>query len=211
LRSLQAVDEAVERIVAALSTAGRLNNTYVMFTNDDGYLYGDHRIRLAKTFPYEPSIRVPLLVRGPNVPAGVVDRAHLIANADLAPTFLRLAGLTVPATVDGRSFHPMLRATVPPETVVRTAMPLRYFDIPNDPYDAPSFRGVRTLRHTWVEWADGSKELYDNIADPWQLRNLASNPALATLRSGLRTLTQALTTCIGAVCRAADHPISAGP
>ena len=89
--ALLAVDEAVARIVAALSRRGELDNTYIVFTSDNGYMQGEHRVRSGKMLPYEPSGQVPLLIRGPGLPAGRVS-SELVANTDLAPTLLDIAG-----------------------------------------------------------------------------------------------------------------------
>ena len=101
LESLLAVDEAVEGILTALQEANRLDHTYIIFTSDNGWLMGQHR-HIGKGVPYEEAIRVPMLVRGPGVPAGVTNPS-LVANIDLAPTFAELAQVAPPDFVDGRS------------------------------------------------------------------------------------------------------------
>lgn len=89
--SLLAVDEAVEAIVAALRRAGELDDTYVVLTSDNGYMLGEHGVPSGKLLPYDPSTRVPLVVRGPGIPAGLVSH-ELVGNVDLAPTIVQLAG-----------------------------------------------------------------------------------------------------------------------
>ena len=103
MRSLQAVDEMVGGIVARLRGSGRLDDTYIVFASDNGWLYGEHRLK-GKGLPYEEAVRMPLYVRGPGVvPGAVLD--NLVGNADLAPTFAEWAGVPPPAGFDGRSFR----------------------------------------------------------------------------------------------------------
>lgn len=211
LRQLQAVDEGVRKIHNVLRDLGVLSNTYVIFTSDNGAHDGEHRLGGAgqpgfilggKQLLYETDIRVPFLVRGPGVPAGRIDDAHLVVNADLTPTLLDLAGLPVPETTDGRSLRPLLTAT--PPTAWRNAVPLERWLDPRQPTAAPTARGLRSHRYTWVEWATGERELYDNLVDPHQIDNIADDPALATLRDALAARTAALVTCAGAGCRSAE-------
>jgi N-acetylglucosamine-6-sulfatase len=106
LESMLAVDEMVASLVEELEAAGELDNTFILFTSDNGYQLGEHLIRFKKGYPYEESTRVPLFVRGPGVPNGskVED---LTLNTDFAPTFADLAG--VPFSADGRSLAPLVR------------------------------------------------------------------------------------------------------
>jgi N-acetylglucosamine-6-sulfatase len=114
LRSLLAVDEMVGSVVETLSAAGALDNTYIVFTSDNGYLLGEHGIPLGKQAPYEESIHVPLIVRGPGVPAGAVTDS-IGLNIDFAPTFAELAGASPADFVDGRSLVPLLDGDPPAE------------------------------------------------------------------------------------------------
>jgi N-acetylglucosamine-6-sulfatase len=124
LRSLLAVDEAVGAIVEALSVRGLLQHTYLVFASDNGFHLGQHRLPAGKRSPYEEDIRVPLIIRGPGVPAGQVVSA-LAANTDLAPTFAALAGTTLAYDPDGRSLLPLLFG--PPPAQWRTAYLLDYW------------------------------------------------------------------------------------
>ena len=111
LRSLLAVDEMVASLVQTLEETGTLDNTYIVFSSDNGYHLGEHRLPVGKSTPYDESVRVPLIVRGPGVPAGVnVDQIAL--NTDLAPTFAELAGATPADFVDGRSIMPLMGGQV---------------------------------------------------------------------------------------------------
>jgi arylsulfatase A-like enzyme len=107
LQSMLAVDDMIGEIIGALRRSGELDNTYIVFTSDNGFHLGEHRLSAGKWTPYEEDIRVPLIVRGPGVPEG--ERLpHMVLNNDLAPTFADLAGVEPPSFVDGRSLKPLL-------------------------------------------------------------------------------------------------------
>jgi arylsulfatase A-like enzyme len=107
------VDDMIGRLVDALRQSGELDNTYILFTSDNGFHLGTHRLSVGKWTAYEEDIRVPLVVRGPDVPEGQ-KRKHLVLNNDFAPTFADLAGTQIPDFVDGRSLVPLLRDDPPP-------------------------------------------------------------------------------------------------
>ena len=108
LESLLAVDEAVASIVGTLRATGELDDTLILFTSDNGFFHGEHRVRQGKVLPYEPSIRLPLLMRGPGVPAG--ERlGQLVTNADLAPTIEDAAGARPGLAQDGRSLLDLVK------------------------------------------------------------------------------------------------------
>jgi arylsulfatase A-like enzyme len=168
VESLQSVDELVEAVVGKLRNLGALDNTYVVFTSDNGFHHGEHRINAGKERPYEESIRMPLLVRGPGVRAGTTTN-RLTLNTDFLPTFTDFAGVTTPEYVDGRSLRPVLEGTA---TSWRTAILLerRVDENPN-----ASFYGIRTSAgKKYIEYGGGFKELYDLKADPYELRACAN-------------------------------------
>ena len=186
MASLRAVDEGVARLLGALPD----RNTLVIFTSDNGYLLGEHRVPSGKVLPYEPSIRVPLLMRGPGVPRGKVRR-DLVWNGDLAPTILDAAGARAPFALDGRSLLAPPRAG---RDVLLEAPPARGTN------GLPRFTGLRTRRYTYVEHLRGARELYDLRADPEQLRNrVRERPRLAR---ELAARLAALRGCRGVSCRA---------
>jgi arylsulfatase A-like enzyme len=106
---LLSIDEGVERIYQALSQEGRLDDTYLIFTSDNGYFAGEHRLAQGKYLPYEPSSHVPLLIRGPGIPAGS-HSAELVSNIDIAPTIAAIAGARPKLLEDGRSLLPFARS-----------------------------------------------------------------------------------------------------
>jgi N-acetylglucosamine-6-sulfatase len=120
LGSMLAVDEMVGRLVDALRESGELDNTYLIFTSDNGFHLGQHRLTTGKWTAYEEDISVPLIVRGPGVSEGRT-LPHLVLNNDLAPTFADLAGAKTPPFVDGRSLEPLLSTDPTPEEEWRRA------------------------------------------------------------------------------------------
>lgn len=211
LRSMQAIDEMVDRLVRLLEETGRLGNTYIFFTSDNGFHMGQHRLRPQKATPYEEDLRVPLIVRGPGVPAGEEIAGYLVGNVDLAPTLAALAGIEVPHFVEGRSLVPLLGGKRSAPTTWRQAFLLEQYG--NEGLIAPAprsgseavFRGLRTLRYKYVEYWTGVRELYDLSADPYELTNVADSASSSALLSELSSRLRALATCQGASCRAAEE------
>ena len=120
LQSMLAVDDMIGDLVEALRKSGELDNTYLVFTSDNGFHLGTHRLTAGKWTAYEEDIRIPLVVRGPGVPEGrTLD--HLVLNNDFAPTFAELAGAEAPEFVDGRSLAPLLTDDPPAKEVWRRA------------------------------------------------------------------------------------------
>jgi N-acetylglucosamine-6-sulfatase len=108
LASLRGVDDGVKTVLDTLGTLHRLRNTYVIFTSDNGFFYGEHRLTGGKFLAYEPSTHLPFLIRGPGIKPGT-STGELAANTDIAPTVLELAGVTPDKSVDGTSLVPFLR------------------------------------------------------------------------------------------------------
>ena len=209
LRSLQSVDDLVDSLVTTLRTTGQLERTYIVYASDNGFHLGEHRLLQGKNTAYETDIRVPMVVRGPGVPAGKRESA-MVLNNDLAPTFAAMAGAHLPAFVEGRSFLPLL--TAKPAPWGRAAFMIERRggrDAQEEPGDtdgmfgANSFNALRTRDHTYVDYATGERELYDLRRDPFQLENIASRADTALVRSFSAWL-KALTTCVGAECRSVE-------
>jgi N-acetylglucosamine-6-sulfatase len=210
--SLLAVDEAVDAIVAALRRTGELDNTYVVLTSDNGYLQGEHGVPSGKMLPYDPSTRVPLIVRGPGIPADRVSE-QLVGNVDLAPTIAALAGARPGRTFDGRSLLPFARdpGLHVPRALLHETGGRRYVRRRDE--DAGglravrrvlSYRALRTDRWLYVEYRDGARELYDLRRDPWELHSFHAAPALQPIRAGLASTLQRLARCRGRTCRSGD-------
>ena len=199
VEALLAVDEGVERIVKALAERGDLANTYIFFMSDNGYLLGQHRWPRGKNLPYEESIRVPLVVRGPGIPAGQsVD--YFALNIDFAPTVAELAGASIPPSVDGRSLVPLLRGAKPPLANWRQDFLVEFYTPPAAPPTNQSGYGLRTQDTLYVEYTSGERELYDLKADPYQLSSLhkvAEAERIKTLSNRLSKLKS----CAANTCR----------
>jgi arylsulfatase A-like enzyme len=209
--ALLSVDEGVARIVAALRRTGELANTYVLFTSDNGYMQGEHRVRSGKMLPYDPSTRVPLLIRGPGIPAGRAT-SELVANTDLAPTLLDLAGARPGKTLDGRSLVAFARSpgirtkrAILHETGgARYAGPREQDERTNSRRPlrrVMSYRAIRTPRWLYVRWHNGDRELYDLRRDRDQMRSLHAGSAHRRVRLVLAKRLRALARCAGAGCR----------
>jgi arylsulfatase A-like enzyme len=195
LESLLAMDEMIASLVEELEAAGELDNTYLFFTSDNGFLQGEHRLKHGKKLPYEEAIHMPLFVRGPGVvPGSTVEKLTL--NTDFAPTFAELAGVEEFPT-DGRSLAPLLRGETPPSW--RSAVLLEGFgsEVP------PGYGAVRTETHKYVEYGDGETELYDLEADPYELESLHES-ADPSLIEDLKTRLEALRSCTGEGCVEAE-------
>jgi N-acetylglucosamine-6-sulfatase len=203
LRALQSVDDMVGRLVNALSDTGELSNTYIVFTSDNGVYLGEHRLE-EKAAAYQAAPRVPLVIRGPGVPQGVT-RSQMALNNDLAPTFADLAGVTPPSFVDGRSLAPLLSANSPASW--RTAFLVEHMSSEEEyPYvkAIPEYYSVRTTQYSYVEYpTTNEKELYDLTADPQELTSIHRS-ASQELLSTLKTRLDALKSCAGAGCKAAE-------
>src|SRR5215210_5830064 len=190
--SLRALDDLVGGVVHRLRDRGQLNDTYIVFTSDNGYELGQHRIAKGKSWPYEESIRMPLLIRGPGVQAGSTTN-KLALNTDYFPTFTDLAGVPTPSYVDGRSLRPILKGNKP--TTWRSAILLES--------RGQAEYGIRTSKNKkYVEYQDGPRELYNLNTDPYELRNSYKAGAPPT---SLARRIDALKRCSGESCRSAEN------
>jgi N-acetylglucosamine-6-sulfatase len=204
MQSLQAMDDLVERVVNTLKTTGQLENTYIVYTSDNGFHLGEHRQMQGKNMPYEEDIRVPMIVRGPGIAGGkTLDQMAL--NNDFAPTFAEIAGIPTPALVDGRSllnlWHGQAPATWRSSFMIerRGGTSQAQTEIGDENSSPMSFNAIRTKDHTYIEWGDGGRELYDLARDPYQIENaVTANSALVkTLSSRLAALSK----CVAEECR----------
>jgi arylsulfatase A-like enzyme len=198
LDSLLSADRGVGRIVAELASAGRLADTLILFTSDNGLMQGQHRVASGKLVPYEPSIRVPLIARGPGFAAGATVDAPAV-NADYAPTFLRAAGVAAGGhDPDGVALQDVAAGRYPDRDVAIEAYALKKHDVP--------FHGVRTPNFVYAEYGDGERELYDLAKDPYELENRAGDPSYAATEAWLAARSAQLARCAGAGCVLSGDP-----
>jgi N-acetylglucosamine-6-sulfatase len=197
------LDQEVGRLVAKLKSTGEYANTVFMFTSDNGYFLGEHRVVQGKIKPQEPSLRVPFLVAGKGIPHG--QRFDPMTTPSLTATIADLAGATMPFPADGSSLVPSIRGgdrgwTVPVVTEGRESAS-------TFPGDARTTIGLRMGRWKYVRYANGNEELYDLDADPNELESLHADPAHAELEDQLRLLWSSYKDCVGETCRV-DLPVA---
>jgi N-acetylglucosamine-6-sulfatase len=190
LESLLAVDRMVGQIVEALERSEELDNTYVIFTSDNGYMLGEHGL-IGKHLPYEESVRVPLVIRGPDIPAGT-NQEQLVQNIDLAPTIVDISGAAADRRMDGISLLPLASGEPGPERDLL----LEYLE------GEEQFAGIRSRDgYVYVEYVGGASELYDLGRDPGQLENVVDEAAYADVRDELAERLADLKDCSGEECR----------
>jgi N-acetylglucosamine-6-sulfatase len=229
LETLQAVDEAVAAIVDALEREGVLDETYIVFTSDNGFFHGEHRNPVEKILGYEESARIPLMVRGPGIPPGtVVD--ELSANIDLAPTIAAVTGAIASKPMDGRSLVPfiadpslrtrrpiLLESTLPlggstlqffteqapaPGTgfaVSEAAAPGPLSALPLGQAVLP-YQAIHTGRYVLFEYLTGERELFDLAVDPWQIDSKHLDPKYLRTFVALTLELLRLRLCSGSAC-----------
>jgi N-acetylglucosamine-6-sulfatase len=196
--TLLAVDDAVASIVETLRTSGQLDNTLILFTSDNGFFHGEHRVRAGKVLLYEPSIRVPLLMRwtgNRSLPRGV-HRTQLSMNVDYAETILGAVGESVrPERVeDGVNLLRFWR-----DSGLELGRDLLIDNMPGTAH----FDAVRSRNYLYAEWANGERELYDLRRDPYELASQHANPAYDAVKASLATRLHRLVSCAGGTCRTA--------
>ena len=179
--AITALDDQVGRLLATLKETGADENTIILFTSDHGDMLGNHGLR-RKRKPHDESARVPGLLRWPaRVPKGQVVET-LFSHVDMAPTLLALAGLEVPKTMQGADLSQVAlgRTTAGPEAVL-----LQIFVPFNPDGIAKPWRGIVTATHTYARYEDEPWVLFDDQADPQQMKNLAADAAQKALREKL--------------------------
>ncbi len=211
VRAVQDVDRTVGDLEAQLQREGLADNTYFVFSSDNGFHLGEHRLLAGKQTAFDTDTRVPLIVAGPGVPQGRTVSA-MTSSIDLAPTFAGLAGVTLGGRPDGVSLAGLWHGQKTPTDWQRGVLIEHHGpDLdPNDP-DAttarhgnpPTYEALRTSTALYVEYRKGEREYYDLTRDPLELDNLAPT-APATTLAALHTQLGKLIACHGATaCQAA--------
>jgi arylsulfatase A-like enzyme len=238
LESLRSIDDGVKLLMDTLGSLHRLRNTYVIFTSDNGFFYGEHRLIGGKFLAYEPSTHLPFLIRGPHIRPGT-ESNEIVGNIDIAPTVLELAGAEADKSIDGRSLTPFLQdpelTTLRPylfESFVESSDVAENGAIaePGDQSSSTSARarraagatasllappkdyeGIRLGPYKYIAWPDGEKELYDIEKDPDELNNIVRIPNYFPIRNYLhRELLNRMEDCVGRTCReeASEIPLT---
>lgn len=176
LRSLQGVDRSVKAIVDQLKANGQYENTVIIYTSDNGYMWGEHGLWF-KAKPYQEAFRVPLIVRVPGI-APRVDASLVAPSLDIGPTLFEIAGIN--KTTHGTSMMALLNDSTTPW---RTELFLEESD--NTLAGPAIFAGVVTVTNQYDKYWSGEEELYDWIADPYQLSSLQKDPSQTALKATL--------------------------
>jgi arylsulfatase A-like enzyme len=197
--ALMAVDEGVAQIVEALQRNGQLDNTLIVFLSDNGFMHGEHRALAEKVLPYEESIRVPIVLRGPGVPRGRVDK-RLVANVDVPSTILDATDVTPGRLQDGRSLLELLAD--PGAEWGRDIL----IENGRGANGVPAYRGIRNYRFLYVEHrTTGETELYDLQKDPFELQSLDGHTGYGRVQHDLHMRLKGLVHCVGVDCLARPH------
>jgi arylsulfatase A-like enzyme len=202
LRAIMSAEDQFAATMQLLSDRGVLDNTLVILSSDNGFMWGEHG-RWEKFVPYEPSIRVPLMVRWPGHIAAGTNRTRLVSSLDLLPTMLQAAGIALPAGAPRLDGESLLRATG------RTSMYSEYYVDGANP-NIPSWRMIRTATTKYVHTYDAqgaviAREYYDLASDPAENTNVlgdatTTNDPPASMLTDLATRLDAFATCAGASC-----------
>jgi len=184
-RTMLAVDDGIGRIMDTLKEEDMLNDTLILFMGDNGFLHGEHGL-IDKRCMYEESIRVPLIAHCPDIIQGGRKIDQVALNNDIAPTILDAAGASIPNTIQGKSFLPILQSEKVPW---REGMLYEYFWERAFP-QTPTVFGVRTERYKYMNYHGifDLNELYDLEKDPKEMRNLIDDPAHYDIRQDLHKM-----------------------
>lgn len=216
-----AVDKLLGEVMETLAATGQAQNTYIVFSSDNGYHMGEHNLRPGKMTAFDMDIRVPLIVTGPGVPAGRTVE-QFASNIDLCPTFTELAGTSPPGPVDGHSLALLLRGQAPADwrtlVLVEHRGPPREGQEPDDP-DAPmrfsgsppTYSAIRSKAWLYVEYVTGEREYHDLATDPNEMRN-GYGSLSSEMKGRLHATVAAVVNCHdGTSCWAAQRGLAAQP
>jgi len=179
---IESNDEDIGQVLRVLESQGILDDTAIVWSSDHGFFLGEHRF-YDKRLMYEPSIRIPLMIRYPRRIASGTSSGRMVLNLDLAPTLLDLLGVAPPGHFQGRSLMTLLER---PGMAWRTDWLYEYYEYPGNQEVRPC-RGVRTERYKYIHYFTEPQEfeLYDLGQDPEELHNLYADPAHTELAARL--------------------------
>jgi arylsulfatase A-like enzyme len=189
LRAVASIDTNLGRVLDYLDETGLAQNTVVLYTSDQGFFLGDHGW-FDKRWMYEESLRTPLLVRWPGVVARGSSNEDLVQNLDIAETMLDIAGVAVPASMQGRSLLPLLHGRTPADW--RDAIYYQYFEYPGW-HMVRRHYGVRTRQYKLIHYYEIDEwELFDLERDPRELRSVYGDAEYAGVAAQLKERLAAL-------------------
>ena len=206
-RSAETFADTVDTILNTLRATGRDKNTLVVISSDNGYHMGEYRLPKGKRLPYDSDTVVPLIMIGPGItPGSEVD--DMTSSIDFAPTITELLGAQAPSWVDGRSLTNFITTGNAPENWRTGALSESLgISTPRDPdwqrFNPPRYDALRTEEWLYVQYADGSRTLYNRLSDPYSLNNVidSTDPLIV---SQLKAQTDQLRVCAGPSCKVAD-------
>lgn len=212
VEAVQSVDRMIGALEKKLRRTGQLANTVFVFSSDNGYHIGEHRLYPGKLTAYDTDVNVPLVVAGPGIAPGSTN-GDLVQNVDLAPTFDELAGTKAPASVEGKSIVALLHGQRPGWRSLALIEHSGPDLTPSDPDvqtiaegNPPSYMAIRSTQFTYVRYYNGETEYYDRVKDPYELDNVAVRLTPAR-RAQLQSWLTALHKCSGgAQCWQAGRP-----
>lgn len=179
---LMAIDEGLGRLLNELEASKKLDNTVVIVTSDHGYWYGEHGLGAERRMSYEEGIRVPLMVRYPKVISAGTKPDDMVLTLDLAPTMIEFADLEQTKVRHGRSYLPLLEGKKV-EDWRKSFMIEYYSDTVFERMDHMGYKAVRTDRYKYIRYEDleNMDELYDLVADPYELKNIINDNGSAEI------------------------------
>lgn len=182
-------DRNVGAVLKVLESQGKLDKTAVLLSSDHGFFLGEHHL-YDKRLMYEPSIRVPMLLRYPGKIKPGETSEEMVLNLDMAPTMLQMAGLPVPTEMQGKSMLPLAEGQKIPW---RQDWLYEYYEYPGFENVRPC-RGVRTARYKYIEFFIDPKEyeLYDLEKDPGEMNNLYGKSGYEEITQHLQSRMEAL-------------------
>ena len=193
---ISAMDECLDVVLKAIDSAGAVENTIVVVTSDHGDMRRSQGLN-TKLFPWDESIRVPFLLRWPALCDEGRQLPLPLDAPDVMPTLLSLCDLPVPDTVEGRDWAPIISGKEQPsgQEAGLLVMPAAFHELIST--GMKPYRGLRTVRYTYVRNLDGPWLLYDNKTDPYQMRNLVDSEGHAALRENLERQLQTRLDALG--------------
>ena len=198
LESLLAVDEGVSKILETLEALDLSSDTVVIFTSDNGFLHGEHSELHGKYFPWREVLEVPLMMRGPGIPANARNDT-LVSMLDIVATIVELADAEPLKTLDGESLMPYVRQT---ERFDDRAIVIEGLGKGREKDQQNPYTGIMTSRYIYAKSLrfDGIETFYDIEADPYQLRDLAFHGEKTAKLNAFRRLSRQIRNCVGTEC-----------